>query len=305
MSINDEILNLCAENGFVKSGFCKTSPTEKQFPNTAFLVCAVPYVNDTCHKKPEKLLEYGIIAPFARFNYYKETVRRLKKIAGFLRAKYGGKKSDYRIFCNSRINEKKLALSAGIGYLGINNLIITKESGSRIILAAMLMPDYLALDFSLDLKDAKNDFLSCSVCKENPACVSACRSGALGVDGKINLQNCIQWYAGGNARGKNVPFHVAANWGNVFYGCTKCQDVCPYNKKEMVQDSGTKQVGIKTNLGALDAFVDVSEFIKLSDDQIRTKFRGTALGLSWLTPDTLRRNALMCLSKKSSTTADR
>ena len=45
----------------------------------------------------------GVIAPFARFNYYREAVKRMKGLSGLVRARYGGKKSEYRILCNSPV----------------------------------------------------------------------------------------------------------------------------------------------------------------------------------------------------------
>jgi epoxyqueuosine reductase len=255
---------------------------------SCFLVCALPYDNGnkkiTIGQRPK---HYAVIAPFARFNYYKEAVIRLKRIALFLRTNYGGTKGDYRIFCNSRIPEKKLAAAAGIGSLGKNNLIITKEAGSRVILAAMLIPPHLENLLNSEPNESnepKEGFSVCECCKDKPACVASCPTGAITAEGKINLADCIQWYASGN--GETVPAHIASKWGNVFYGCTKCQDVCPHNKRKIA--------GAKTNLGRLDAYIDTENFLKLSDDEIKKKFKGTALGMSWLTPNVLRRNIHYC-----------
>ncbi|GMO58126.1 MAG: tRNA epoxyqueuosine(34) reductase QueG [Termitinemataceae bacterium] len=295
-----EILDLCAKEGFVKSAFCTmNNPLERKNPpektDSCFLVCALSFDSDYSYgdTKTKMPKHYGSIAAFARFNYYKEAVKHLKRIRFFLRKKFGGTKSDYKIFCNSALPEKKLAQAAGIGYMGKNNLIITKEAGSFVILAGIILPNHIKEIIKFETQttpdqNIKNRFPLCDICAGDPACVAACPTSALGNDGKINLQACIQWYASGN--GDNVPENVAANWGGVFYGCTKCQDVCPHNIC-VRQHSATTATIME---GALNPYIDVENFLSLTDDEIKKMFKGTALGLSWLTPKALRRNASLC-----------
>lgn len=249
--------------------------------NTSIFAFAMPYGNEYDNKPPENY-NYGIIAPFARFNYYKEAVIRLKKIASCLRSNYGGKKSDYRIFCNSKINEKHIAAVCGLGCFGRNNLIITENSGSLVVLSFLKVP----FEIEGDIPDHPAHFKFCEICADNPACAKVCPTGAISKDGIINRANCIQWYASGNE--KEVPENIKKNWGKCFYGCNICQDICPHNNKTIK--------GIKANIGQVESFLDIKKFLLLSDNEIKSKFRGTALGMKWLTPEILRRNAYLCLS---------
>ncbi|MDR1257585.1 MAG: hypothetical protein LBJ86_07555, partial [Spirochaetaceae bacterium] len=70
----------------------------------SLLVCALPYGNtgqpclgntgQPCLGSAESPADscLGVIAPFARFNYYREAVKRMKKLSRLLRVRYGGEK---------------------------------------------------------------------------------------------------------------------------------------------------------------------------------------------------------------------
>jgi epoxyqueuosine reductase len=159
-------------------------------------------------------------------------------------------------------------------------LIITKEAGSLVILAAMTLPFALVSD-----KAEMNRFDFCRSCnEENPPCKAACPTNAVNGDGTINLGKCIQWYASGND--DSIPAEVLAKWENRLYGCSACQDACPHNRRVIK--------GAETDEGALPAYIDAQRIINMSDDEIKAFFKGSAMGLSWLGPKTIRRNALIC-----------
>jgi epoxyqueuosine reductase len=251
----------------------KAIPENYRQGSPALALAALPYGNGQ-----GKTWENGraFIAPFARRNYYREAVKRLQKTALKLRAQYGGKRSDYRILCNSPIPEKPLAIACGLGSLGRNSLIITREAGSLVILAALTLP------FNLET-DVPETFSPCSGCSpETPPCALACPSGALR-NGVLDTRRCIQWYASGN--GDNVPDEVAQKWGNRLYGCTDCQDACIQNRRPIR--------GIQTDEGSLPESYEIEELLSLSDEELKARFKGTAMGLSWLGPGAIRRNALL------------
>jgi epoxyqueuosine reductase len=243
------------------------------------------------------------IAPFARRNYYAEAVGRLKDLAKDFRGRFGGLRSDYRILCNSPIPEKPLALLCGLGWLGKNSLIITPEAGSLVIIAAMTLPVALPPDPPLpgvfpDTSGAASDgplpldlrtiaFPACRICGDSPACMDACPTKALSGDGTVQTHRCIQWYASGNS--DTVPDFVAAVWGKRLYGCTNCQDACPYNKKVIG--------GTETKRGILPEYVSAEWMVDASNEAINSAVKGSALGMQWLGPASLRRNARLALRR--------
>jgi epoxyqueuosine reductase QueG len=206
--LKDEIIAMALDAGFSCAAFLQDT-----------LVCALPYGNaDDAGELCAASASDAVIAPFARRNYYREAVRRLQKISAALRAGTAYKKSDFRIFCNSRINEKQLAAAAGLGSYGRNGLIITRESGSLVVLAALELPceegngergtgNRFSLRKSILLSGnfpvvSETDepvsspfpvpcsqFPIFSFChngpKDNPPCVAACPTSALRGDGSV------------------------------------------------------------------------------------------------------------------------
>ncbi|WP_304224116.1 epoxyqueuosine reductase [Gracilinema caldarium] len=258
----------------------------------SLLMAALPYGNlgvSSDQGKP------STVAPFARRNYYAEAVARLKEIARELRERWGGSKSDYRILCNSPVPEKPLALRCGLGWLGKNSLIITPEAGSLVVIASMTVPFPLPPDSPLpgvfpssfnpclsgpfEISDLS--FPACKVCGDQNACSTACPTGALDGSGVLCKEKCIQWYASGN--GEKVPDFVAQVWGERLYGCSNCQDSCPHNKKSVDP--------VETERGKLPDCFSAEWLLAAGDEEIRAVLKGTALGLQWLGPQSLRRNA--------------
>jgi epoxyqueuosine reductase len=181
------------------------------------------------------------------------------------------------------VNEKAIAAACGLGVIGENGLIISPEAGSLFVIAALTLPVPVAADGPLTAGDAA----PCRACLplDRPPCVRACPTGALTGGGRVDLPRCIQWYASGN--GGDVPPFVLAAWGNRLYGCTDCQDACPRNRRPIS--------GAETAIGPLPPFIDVRMLLALSDAEIGAMFRGTAMGLSWLGPRVIRRNAEIVL----------
>jgi epoxyqueuosine reductase len=241
-------------------------------------MAALPYGN--LHDRAPPWEGGAFIAPFARRNYYREGVRRLQKLGSVFRARYGGKKSDFRILCNSPVPEKPLARTAGLGVLGRNGLIITPEAGSLVIIAAMTLPFPLEPDRAEP--EPNNPFPWCGHCDPvEPPCVAACPTGAVRGDGSLDRTRCIQWYASGHESA--VPREIARNWGRRLYGCTDCQDACRYNQVPIR--------GVSSDEGPLPAYLDPVALGTLRDEELKARFKGTALGLSWLGPEGIRRNA--------------
>jgi epoxyqueuosine reductase len=117
--------------------------------------------------------------------------------------------------------------------------------------------------------------------------MSACPTGAVRGDGALDLERCIQWYASGH--GEKVPPEAAVKWGKRLYGCTACQDACVHNKRPIA--------GVESKEGPLPPWIDGEELLRLSDEELKAKFRDTALGLAWLGPKAIRRNIRTALDE--------
>jgi epoxyqueuosine reductase len=279
--LKEGIRDMVLKAGFVRCRFLapfiprESVPAQYRNAAPALLVAALAYA-----KSPL----VGNIAPFAQRNYYRAGVQRLQALAKECRARWGGVKSDFRILCNSPVPEKSLAVACGLGVFGRNSLVITPEAGSRVILAAMTLPYSLPGDSPHG--DGKN-FPFCKNCDPIlPPCAAACPTKSADGNGSLHLSRCIQWYASG--KGASVPQEVARNWGNRLYGCTPCQDACVHNQQNAAE--------FFTENGSLPAYIDPAEILAMPDEAIRSRFQGTVLGMAWLGPQGIRRNAALNLA---------
>ncbi|MDC7218520.1 MAG: 4Fe-4S double cluster binding domain-containing protein [Spirochaetales bacterium] len=275
------ILNRASEEAFSR---CRILSPLPQVPRNSHCDEAYP---DSARSALLVFLPYdrsegeGIIAPFARSNYYKEAVSRLKKLSTALRAKTKASKGDLRIFCNSRFPEKEMAWHCGLGNIGKNSLLLTPEYGSLGIIAGMFLPFDLPGDSPLE-KEYYRGCGSCSLCRD------ACLAGAVKEEGSINKSLCFQHLS---TERQVLSPEVTARW-NILYGCQICQDVCPQNRKIIP--------GPALERGFLGARPDLRFILTCSDTELKEYRKGTVLGQAWIDSVALRRNALICLWREGS-----
>lgn len=120
----------------------------------------------------------------------------------------------------SPVMEKQWAVQAGIGWQGKNTLLLNNELGSWMFLGELLLAIQLDYDepYTYDL------------CGNCTACVDACPVNAL-TEYQLDATKCIsyltvEYKSDFNEDQKN-------NLNGWIYGCDNCQQVCPWNKKEI------------------------------------------------------------------------
>lgn len=171
-------LNRLAPSGHGASDFL---PTAK-----SVVVMAVHLIDGVIDRLPWSWREFNC-------NYFESTdfVNMLGfKVARFLESRGHGA---YPISYGSRygigsegFSSRHAAIEAGLGGIGLNNLLITPEYGPRIRLITVITEAKLLYDkrFSGKLCDGK---------KCGYMCVQNCPAKALGKNGKINYQKCIRY----------------------------------------------------------------------------------------------------------------
>ncbi len=119
------------------------------------------------------------------------------------------------------ILERDLAYSAGIGFIGKNNMLIVPGIGSYIFLAEIFTSSYIPFP------EQKPMLSQCGSCDK---CVKACPTGALIAAYNFDARNCLSYltieYKG------DLPYRIGDKMLPFFYGCDKCQSVCPFNPKD-------------------------------------------------------------------------
>lgn len=230
-------------------------------------------LRDRKYPAPGRSPALGYIAPFARYNYYREAVQRLKRVARRIHEETGVTKQEIRIFVNSPLPEKAIAYTLGLGFIGKNSLVITPSLGSRFLLAGMTIGQEKSLIDTLPAPLAPH----ASQCAECRSCIENCPTGAL-----LNPGRCIQWFA---SRAVSVPDSIKKTWGARIYGCVSCQTVCPFNAHN--------QKGVSTELGAVGPAVDLHSLLASDETELGKQLKPTALGMSWIDPRALKRNAML------------
>ncbi|MBN2351283.1 MAG: 4Fe-4S dicluster domain-containing protein [Spirochaetales bacterium] len=259
----------------------------------SFLVCAHPYACDRPEDRGEPPApgSFGLVSPFARRDYYRAAVKTLASVARRLSERTGAPRSAFRVFVNSRLPEKLIGCGAGLGRYGKNRLLFTDEYGSRFVIGLLFLP--WRVDDEIDPVPPPSSAEWCGACA---ACLDACPVNAL--RGEAGLSACLK------ARSDALePWdgEIRRAWGVRFYGCDDCQARCPKNAARVhigipaasaATAAATSAATAAATAGAVGAEIDLSSFLALTEEDIRARFRKTALGMSWILPRALLRNAL-------------
>ncbi|MCX6236070.1 MAG: tRNA epoxyqueuosine(34) reductase QueG [Bacteroidia bacterium] len=134
--------------------------------------------------------------------------------------------------CNGRaftdsapVLERPWAKAAGLGWIGKNSLLVSKEHGSYVFIGELIIDLELSYDTPFG-----GDF--CGNCSR---CIDACPTGAIVAPRVIDARKCISYHTIENK--EEVPESIKAQLHNQLFGCDICQDVCPWNKKIMPNQS--------------------------------------------------------------------
>lgn len=154
---------------------------------------------------------------FARYSLgddYHDVIRdRLSAVASWITSVSGGQT---RICVDTApILERYWAQRAGIGFCGLNGLLIVPGIGSWVLLGEILTTAVIPPDVPL--------LQSCGECRR---CIEACPGHAIRPDRTIDARRCRSFLTIEN-RDPVLPDSVSL--GRRIYGCDICQEVCPWN----------------------------------------------------------------------------
>jgi epoxyqueuosine reductase len=117
------------------------------------------------------------------------------------------------------ILERSFACTAGIGFIGKNNMLIIPGHGSYFFLAEILSTTPIE---ALPVTAMDNRCGSCT------RCIDACPTGALEKPFLMDASKCLSYLTieyGGQLDGS-----YGSKMGDCFFGCDVCQEACPFNK---------------------------------------------------------------------------
>ena len=165
-----------------------------------------------------------------------------------------------------------IARRAGIGFIGKNGLVISKEFGSYMFLGELIT--------NLELEPDQPVDYDCGDCNR---CVEACPTSCLLGDSTMDARRCLSFQTQDKGM---MDLEFRKKIKTVIYGCDICQICCPYNKGI----DSPPIVDIDPDL----AQPELIPFLDLTNGQFKEKF-GLIAG-SWRGKNILQRNAIIALA---------
>ncbi|MGV3557034.1 tRNA epoxyqueuosine(34) reductase QueG [Larkinella arboricola] len=123
-----------------------------------------------------------------------------------------------RVFVDSApVMDKVWAKRSGLGWVGKHTNLITREMGSFMFIAEMI------LDLELEADGPVADY--CGTCTR---CLDACPTDAITEPYVVDGSKCISYFT--IELKDAIPDEVKGKFENWIFGCDICQDVCPWNR---------------------------------------------------------------------------
>jgi epoxyqueuosine reductase len=187
----------------------------------------------------------------------------------------------YRAFVDSApVLERALAEKAGLGWIGKNTMLMSRQAGSYFFLGEI----YTNLPLPIDSPDDKNNCGNCT------ACLDACPTNAFVSPYVLDAKKCVS-YLTIELKG-SIPEYLRLGIGNRIFGCDECQAVCPWNRFAQ----STEEADFQPRHG-----LDTAQLIELfnwSEEEFLDRTAGSAIRRSgyegWL------RNIAVALGNASS-----
>lgn len=151
---------------------------------------------------------------------YHDTIRKkLSALFDFIRENHYPQ-LEGRFFVDSApLLERSLAVRAGLGWIGKNNMLINRKLGSYVFIGELVVNLELPYHES-PMKD------HCGGCRK---CVDACPTQAILPGRVIDGNKCISYLTIEN-KGE-IPDVFEGKLEGWTFGCDICQEVCPWNRK--------------------------------------------------------------------------
>lgn len=164
-----------------------------------------------------------------------------------------------RAFCDSApVLERYWAVQSGLGWIGRNRQLIIPGKGSCFFIGELIVD--LELEYDEPYRQSH-----CGNCNK---CIDNCPTGALKREG-FDARECLS-YLTIEYRGE-LPENIGEKMGNCFYGCDRCQAVCPHNR--FATPNGTTELQPKPELIRMNA----EKWRTLTKEQYNALFSGSAV----------------------------
>ncbi|WP_276917064.1 tRNA epoxyqueuosine(34) reductase QueG [Aneurinibacillus aneurinilyticus] len=264
------------ESGFEEKDIEKRTHPERILPEVKSIIAiALAYPSRMeAPPKSEPGNYRGVMARVAWGEDYHHVLRdRLQKLERFLHERVPEIKTEIMVDTGA-LSDRAVAERAGLGWVGKNTSLITKEFGSWVYLGEMLTSVPFPPDQSIEEE-----------CGECTICIDSCPTGAIVQGGQLDSTRCVAFLTQVK---DEIPEEFRSAIGNRLYGCDTCQQVCPKNRKinfthhrEFTPDSDAAKPLLKP-------------LLTISKKEFASRF-GRSSG-SWRGKKPIQRNAILALA---------
>ena len=255
------------ENEFEEEDVLKRiNPFNYMEEGKTIISIAFPYLHDVNY------FDNGFSVYTRGTDYHRVVKSYLNKICDFIES-IGGKALSF--VDSNFLPERYIAYLAGVGFIGKNNLIITKKYGSYVFLGEIITN--LEIETNERNYEEIQSFKECGDCE---LCYKSCPSKAINPY-KKNSNICVSYLT----QKKDLDSkHIKLLKGRVF-GCDSCQNSCPYNEK--IELSKIEEFYPHDFMNRENSI----ELVNASTKEFKESFFITSCG--WRGKNVLKRNALI------------
>lgn len=228
---------------------------EKRYDPTLLVEGCRSVITVVLNYTPKRAIE-GISNYAQGSDYHKAVKERLYMLLKSINEKIP---CQGRAFCDSApVLERYWAVQSGLGWIGRNRQLIIPGKGSYFFIGELIV------DIELEYDEPYRQ----SHCGNCNKCIDNCPTGALKREG-FDARECLS-YLTIEYRGE-LPENIGEKMGNCFYGCDRCQAVCPHNRLATPND--TAELQPKPELIRMNA----EKWRTLTKEQYNALFSGSAV----------------------------
>lgn len=245
-----------ADLDYMKKDPEKRIDPKKSLPGAKSVIClALNYYQENKSEESN-----GKVARYAWGKDYHSVVeKKLKKLRRFIIENSGEKitEKNFKLYCDAGpFLERANAVFGGLGFIGKNTALITKDYGSWVFLAEIITTLELEYDRPVNLK------MSCGTCTK---CIDACPAKAIIKPYVVDANKCISY------RTIEKKGDVGGDTCGYVFGCDICQEVCPHNcraKETEVEEFTNHRAGPNLNY---------DEIMNMTEEEFNEKYKGSPI----------------------------
>ena len=171
--------------------------------------------------------------------------------------------------------ERSWAQRSGLGWIGKNGNLITKQAGSFYFIATLIT----------DMELKYDDPFGKDYCGSCTKCIDSCPTQAILPGKVVDGSKCISYFTI-ELKDTLIPSAMTGKFDNWMFGCDTCQDVCPWNRFSKPNDHVEFAPANELLHFSFDDWKEITEetFKKIFKDSPlqRSKFSGIKRNLKFI-----------------------